>query len=300
MKALDLFSGIGCMALGLERAGAEMVALCEIIPFKRRVLARHWPETPILGDVSAVTEFPRADFIAGGFPCQDVSRAGKRAGLSAPRSGLYRELVRAFRVVRPRHGLVENVAALVGDGLDTVLGDLAASGFDTEWDCVPACAIGAPHQRDRVWIVAHAQSENDGRGDRGQKVRQEPEPGSRAGAPAAADPASDGCRPGRTRRPPDSFAWIRDATRWHAGHAYRAGLAQRKGQPSDAQSEQQTAERAAIGDFWQSRWPCEPALLGMDDGAAFRLERTAALGDALVPQIPELIGRAIIAADAAP
>lgn len=154
LKVLDLFSGIGCMALGLQRAGLEVIGLCETDPFKRRVLARHWPDVPILDDITTAT-FPKADFIAGGFPCQDVSRAGKRAGLTAPRSGLYRELVRAFRVVRPRHGLMENVAALVDDGLGTVLGGLAASGFDAEWDCVPASSIGAPHQRDRVWIVCH-------------------------------------------------------------------------------------------------------------------------------------------------
>ena len=106
MRILDLFSGIGCMALGLERAGGQIIGLCETDPFKRRVLVRHWPGVPVLGDVTAVTDFPQADFIAGGFPCQDVSRAGKRAGLSAPRSGLYRELVRAFCVVRPKHGLV--------------------------------------------------------------------------------------------------------------------------------------------------------------------------------------------------
>src|SRR5688572_22500604 len=114
------------------------VAFCEIDPFCRRVLEKHWPGVPCFDDISA-REFRRgeADFICGGFPCQDVSGAGKRTGLTGERSGLYRELVRALRVVRPRYGLVENVAALLGNGMGTVLGDLAESGFDTEWDCVP-------------------------------------------------------------------------------------------------------------------------------------------------------------------
>jgi DNA (cytosine-5)-methyltransferase 1 len=261
---LDLFSGIGAFSLGLSRAGCKTIAFCEIDPFCRKVLASHWPETPIHGDIKQITDFPFADIICGGFPCQDVSNAGKRAGLAGQRSGLYRELVRAIRLVRPCHALVENVAALVGNGLDTVLGDLAKIGYDAEWDCIPASAIGAPHQRDRVWIVAHA--------------------------------ACIGRGQGRAGRPPDSFAWIRDATRWHAGHAYRAGLAEREGQPGDARSECQAAERAAIADVWQSRWPCEPALLGMDDGAADRVDRTAALGNSLVPQIPTLIAGALLEA----
>lgn len=154
MKVLDLFSGIGGFSLGLERAGMKTIAFCEIDPFCRRVLAKHWPEVPILDDVRTA-EFPAADIVVGGFPCQDVSCAGKRAGLAGERSGLYRELVRAFRMVRPRHAIVENVAALLSDGLGTVLGDMAESGFDTEWDCVPASSVGAPHERDRVFIIAH-------------------------------------------------------------------------------------------------------------------------------------------------
>lgn len=231
-------------------------------------------------------------------------------------------------------------------------------------DCVPASAIGAPHQRDRVWIVVHdtdaeclqsgerhipsgerrradeaeqarlgagvwplthTSSAHDGRSDGGAQGGQECEPGDRSstptsadanreqwwgrtgredrtqigdGAQCASDPTRDGCRQGRLRRPADSFAWIRDATRWHAGHAYREGLAERKGEPCDARQECEAAERAAIGDVWKSEWPCESAILGVDDGVAFRVERTAAIGDALVPQIPELIGRAIIAAEA--
>ncbi len=304
MRVLDLFSGIGGFSLGLERAGMRTVAFCEIEPFPRRVLAKHWPEVPIYDDVRTLTaerlasDGVEVDLICGGFPCQDVSRAGRRAGLAGKRSGLYRELVRAIRVVRPKHAIVENVAALVEDGLDVVLGDLAASGYNAEWDCVPAGSIGAPHQRDRVWIIAHSQGGNDGNGDAGSAVGQEPQSGNRAGSCITPDAEGIGCGSGRAGRSPDSFAWLRDATRWNTGHAYREGLAERESVNGDARQEQQAAERAAIGNVWQSRWPCEPALLGMDDGVPDRVERVRALGNTLIPQIPELIGRAIIEAEA--
>ena len=99
------------------------------------------------------------DIICGGFPCQDISVAGKGAGIEGSRSGLWSEYARIISEVRPRYVIVENVAALLGRGLERVLGDLAALGFDAEWHCIPASAVGAPHRRDRVWIVAYAGSE---------------------------------------------------------------------------------------------------------------------------------------------
>lgn len=305
---LDMFSGIGAFSLGLQRAGMKPIAFVEIDQFCRDVLARHWPGVPIHHDVRDA-DFPAADVICGGFPCQDVSRAGKRAGVTGQRSGLYRELVRAIRMVRPKVAIVENVAALLDDGIDIVLGDLAEGGDCVEWDCVPANAIGACHERDRVWIIAHRSpvrgieeiADADGiRCDTSlwtkkpgrQKARRRQR--SRPQASGAPDAQSDGCGQGRSRRPPDSFAWIRDATRWHAGHAYREGFQEREGERGDPRQERQAAERAAIADVWQQEWPCEPALLGVDDGIADRVERTRALGNSLIPQIPELIGRAIL------
>jgi DNA (cytosine-5)-methyltransferase 1 len=131
----------------------------EIDPYCQRVLAKHWPNVRRWDDVRT---FPPAgewgvDVICGGFPCQDISNAGKRAGIDGERSGLWSEFIRIVRVLRPGFVVVENVAALLGRGMGRVLGSLAACGYDAEWQSLPACAFGAPHYRDRVFIVAHAE-----------------------------------------------------------------------------------------------------------------------------------------------
>jgi DNA (cytosine-5)-methyltransferase 1 len=161
VKVLDIFSGIGGFSLGLEATGGfETTAFCEIDPFCRRVLARHWPEVPCYADIRLLTaERLKADGIAvdaicGGFPCQDISCAGTRTGIDGDRSGLWAECARLVGEIRPRIVIVENVAALLVRGIDRALGDLAALGYDAEWHCIPASALGAPHYRDRIWIVA--------------------------------------------------------------------------------------------------------------------------------------------------
>jgi DNA (cytosine-5)-methyltransferase 1 len=154
----SLFSGIGGMDLGLDRAGLECRWQVEISPFGRRVLAKHWPDVPKHDDVKT---FPpnegdwSVDLITGGFPCQDVSLAGKRAGIDGGRSGLWAEYKRIILAIRPRYVLVENTPGLLSSGFGRVLGDLASLGFDAEWDCFPASAFGAYHERDRVFILAY-------------------------------------------------------------------------------------------------------------------------------------------------
>jgi DNA (cytosine-5)-methyltransferase 1 len=158
MRTLSLFSGIGAFDLGLERAGLTVVRQVERDADCQRILTKHWPGVRLDADVTAAeyTE-GEADVICAGFPCQDISQAGGRAGLAGPRSGLFWEVVRAVRVVRPRFLLLENVAALLRRGMGTVLGALAESGYDAEWDCIPAAHVGAPHLRDRLWAVAYPQ-----------------------------------------------------------------------------------------------------------------------------------------------
>lgn len=161
MKVGSLFSGVGCGDLGLEWAGFEHSWFCEVNEYARKVLALRWPDTPIYDDITAVdfTAVEPVDLLAGGFPCQDISVAGKGAGIKGERSGLWSEFARAIDEIRPGYALIENSPALVNRGLDVVLSDLAALGYDAEWHCIPASGFGAPHERDRVWIVAYAQGE---------------------------------------------------------------------------------------------------------------------------------------------
>jgi DNA (cytosine-5)-methyltransferase 1 len=236
VNVLDLFSGIGGFSLGLERAGMRTVAFCEIDPFCRRVLAKHWPSVPILGDVASA-DFPEADVITAGFPCQDISSAGnrtERAELAGSRSGLFWEVIRAIRVARPRFVILENVAILLARGMGTVLGALAARGYDTEWDCVPAAAIGAPCIRDRVFIVAHA----NGTG------------------------GLEEC---------DFFPKARLAT-------------------------PRRRDASGLDLATDGPWSAMPAVCRVDYGLPGTMDRLSALGNAVVPAIPEIIGRAIMKA----
>ena len=169
MRVLDCFAGIGGFSLGLERAGFETVAFCEIEPYCQKVLAKHWPEVPIYDDIRRITadrllrDGIRPDVITGGFPCQDLSAAGKQAGIDGERSGLWAELARLLREIRPRYAIFENVPNLLnGDGgnwFKRILWDIWQVGYDSEWHCVPASHVGAPHQRDRVWVIAYPQCE---------------------------------------------------------------------------------------------------------------------------------------------
>jgi DNA (cytosine-5)-methyltransferase 1 len=158
LRHLDLFSGIGGFALAARMVGGyETVGFCEIDPYCQAVLRKHWPDVPIYDDVRTISErdVRACDVLTAGFPCQDISNAGKRAGIDGERSGLWSEVARLILELRPRFALLENVSALLGRGMGRVLGDLAEIGYDAEWDCVPAAAVGALHYRDRVWITAY-------------------------------------------------------------------------------------------------------------------------------------------------
>ena len=151
----SLFSGIGGLDLGLERAGMQCRWQSEIEPYCVKVLQKHWPHVQNLGDINGI-EWERVepvDVICGGYPCQPFSVAGARNGAEDARH-LWPRFADAIRVLRPRYALLENVTGHLSLGFGDVLADLAACGYDTQWDCVPAAAVGAPHLRDRVFVIA--------------------------------------------------------------------------------------------------------------------------------------------------
>ncbi len=158
LRMIDTFSGIGGFSLAARwLGGIETVHFVEREPFCQRILSKHWPTVPIHDDICTFQPPPNsADIVCGGFPCQDISQAGKGAGLAGGRSGLFYELLRIVRLVGPRYIVLENVAAITYRGMDDVLGALAEAGYDAEWACIPATAVGACHQRDRWWCVAYA------------------------------------------------------------------------------------------------------------------------------------------------
>lgn len=171
MKFISLFAGIGGLDLGLERAGMECVAQVEIDDFCQKVLTKHWANVPKFKDVRDVGKhnLPTADLICGGFPCQDVSMAGKRAGLEGKRTTLWTEYHRIICEIRPKWILAENVPGLLssdnGQFFGKVLRDLDASGYHAEWQSVSALLFGASHTRERVFIVGYPASRYDNCGE---------------------------------------------------------------------------------------------------------------------------------------
>lgn len=269
MRFLDLFSGIGGFALGLERAGWEVAGFCEIEPFPRAVLKKHWPNIWLHDDIRTLSaelvlrHCGAVDAIVGGFPCQDISLAGKGAGIEGARSGLWSEMFRLVRELQPRWLLVENVPALRTRGADWVLAHLEGGGY-TCWPLVVgAWAVGAPHRRDRVWIVAHS----------GQSRLEGIRPRTSSAGAQYSGPASGGgaCWPSR---------------------------------PGERQYEWEECRLTERGKSRQ----IEPAMGGAVDGISERLVRRGngrwrreaikALGNSVVPQIVEQVGRSILQIDA--
>ena len=281
MKVLDLFSGIGGFSLGLERAGMETVAFCEIEEYPQKVLKKHWPDVPIYNDVRELTSerlrndgITTIDVLCGGFPCQDISLAGNQAGIGeGTRSGLWSECARLLGDIRPRYAIFENVTALLsgdnGRWFEQVLWDISQVGYDAEWHCIPASELGAHHHRDRVWIVAHSNSADSGNERKeqvqgiGEMDKREALTDNNGKQEYVADTNSQrlqGLWQGRTLQ-----GWC-EAT----GHS---------GQGSQSPG-------------WS--WATEPDLGRVANGVPARSHRLKALGNAVVPQIPELIGRAIM------
>ena len=162
LKLLDTFSGIGGFSYAAEKlvGGFETTQFIEIDPYCQKVLKKHWPNVPIYDDIRTFTAKPfQYDAVCGGFPCTDISVAGKRLGITKEtRSGLFYELMRVIRMVRPKYVILENVAAILNNGLDIVLGELSEAGYDAEWAVISASSLGACHRRSRWWLVAYPNS----------------------------------------------------------------------------------------------------------------------------------------------
>jgi DNA (cytosine-5)-methyltransferase 1 len=296
----SLFSGIGGLELGLERAGMRVVWQAETDDYARRVLAKHWPSVHCYRDAREVgADAARVDLICGGFPCQDISNAGQRAGIDGTRSGLWGEYIRIVRELRPRYVLVENVSALLARGMGRVLGDLAASGYDAEWDCIPAAAVGAPHRRDRVFVVAYANGEPVRHAQQREEARRVNVQDSRrvvprldglerhvADAEREGEPQPRGRLHQERRRPSNGSGKGRGKT---VSDAERAGLEVRVLQP--AREEFSAAQRGGLP---SDAWTAEPDVGRVAHGVPARVDRLRCLGNAVVPQVAEYIGRRIV------
>jgi DNA (cytosine-5)-methyltransferase 1 len=275
----SLFAGIGGFDLGFERAGFKTVWQVEINEYCRKVLARHFPDAERYADIRecGAHNLKPVDVICGGFPCQDISNAGLRAGIDGERSGLWFHMHRVIRELRPRFVVVENVAALLGRGMGRVLGDLSEIGYDAEWQIISAADVGAPHLRERIWVVAYPkrdrlQAGGSGRdsGDAEVRIRRERE--GLLQAPEIAGGGSD----------KDELA-----------HSASVGC-EGSGQPAiwgdstpACEGETNHAFAVSIG----NQWSVEPNVGRVAHGVPARVDRLRALGNAVVPQIPELIAR---------
>lgn len=261
MNELALFAGAGGGILGGQLLGWRTICAVEWEPYPASVLAARQndgllPAFPIWDDVRTFDGRPWrgiVDVVSGGFPCQNISAAGKGAGIDGERSGMWREMARIISEVRPRFVFVENSPLLVGRGLARVLGDLAAMGFDAQWGVLGAHDVGAPHRRERCWIVGNAIGDGweAGRHDNREHDRREPgTDGENAYALADAN-GDDQHRGGRTLQ---------------MGRQWRESAA------------------AQDGDAARIEWGTEPGVGRVADGVAARVDRLTAIGNGQVPQ----------------
>jgi DNA (cytosine-5)-methyltransferase 1 len=268
---LDLFSGIGGFAIAAAANGFKTIGFSETDSYATKILKRHWPDVPNYGDVRNVRGV-RADLVTGGFPCQPFSLAGRRAGANDDRA-LWPEMLRVIDEARPSWVLGENVPGIITMELDRVLADLENLGYACWPVVVPACAVGARHRRDRVWIVGYSERERSLAAQRrnvdGEILHQveRPESADSARRPSCDVPNSESCR--RNERHP------------HAG---------RNGEGTTAPE-----ERSRPADYcW---WPAEPGMGRVADGIPNRSHRLKGLGNAIVPQVASEILKNLVMAN---
>lgn len=285
LRVLDLFAGAGGFTVAGDLAGGyETVAFCEIDKHARKVLAKNWPDVPIFEDVTKLKADDidgTVDVITGGFPCQDLSTAGRGAGLGeGTRSGLFREMLRLACEIREKQGrlpyiIFENVARLLsgpaeapGEWFGEFLHALAEVGYDAEWFCITAASIGAPHERNRVCVVAYANQEyGECRSRERPRIWDEKED-------ERADDYSCGSVEGCATSP-----------NAHQAPIERGGISRRV----YAQHANLDGETSQWGEWGGG----EPEICGVDDGIPNRSHRLGIMGNAIVPQVFEIPMRAL-------
>ncbi len=289
MNELALFAGIHGLGLGLKRAfegrGLPFRTVCYVEwndyccdVLKQRMHTGDIDKAPIWGNITTFDGQPWAgsvDIITGGFPCQDISVAGKGAGIEGERSGLFFELMRIVREVEPPLILLENVSALLIRGFGQVAAEMAQSGYDMQWDCIPAAAVGAPHRRDRVFIMAYSTGRSGRAG-----VHSPPLQGaeSRLGFGGSAS---------RRRQPAATTPMANAESKRMEGHR-TAGFIFSQAQPRQGLFRRNSAGTQA------GHWEIEPNVDRMANGIPARVDRLKALGNAVVPQVAEHIGERLI------
>jgi DNA (cytosine-5)-methyltransferase 1 len=274
----SLFAGIGGFDLGFERAGMVCKWQVEIDDYANKVLSKHWPGVHRERDIRECGKhnLERVDVICGGFPCQDISYAGLGAGLEGERSGLFFEAVRVVRQLRPSVVVLENVAALLTRGLDRVLGTLATIGYDAEWHCIPAAAVGAPHRRDRVFIILHVANT--------ECSQRRPKPKTRKDRPHR----NDSRREKTTGGPANGCQDVADTQSNRL-----EGLRPSEQQISDPRS-QKNEPQGICDPRLAGHWATEPDVGRLAHGIPSRVDRLRGLGNAVVPQVAEYIARYVI------
>jgi len=289
----SLFTGIGGIDLGLERAGMQCRWQSEIDPYASRVLAKHWPDIPNLGDVTKIDwrNVERTDVVAGGYPCQPFSVAGRRDGDDDSRH-LWPYFRNAICVLRPRYALLENVSGHLSLGFGHVLADLAALGYDCRWDCIPAASVGAPHLRDRVFVIARdtrteqrrpmADSDNTGSRDALRTRWHAPWDGNQN----VADTDSERCEKQQS-------ATVANQSGFRSRSSDEAMADTNRERLERPRTKQQTT-RAARGVAKSRHWETEPAMGRLANGVPSRVDRLRGLGNAVVPQVAEHVARIII------
>jgi DNA (cytosine-5)-methyltransferase 1 len=293
----SLFAGIGGIDLGLERAGMECKWQVEIDPWCRRVLEKHWPDVPKYEDVKTVEGLESVDLICGGFPCQPVSVAGKRLGQADAR-WLWPEFARIVRMVRPYYVLVENVPGLLVGGMGDVLGDLAEIGYDAEWGVLSAKDMGAPHLRKRVFVIGTLADANN----EGLERRNGEELSERTGqlTPGESGPLADAKELFRDER--DDYS---RGDRESMGPLPKPRDTDSTYDVADAPKfpeREQADETEPVAGSGDSRtlprgggwWVTEPNVGRVAHGVPNRVDRLRGLGNAVVPQCAEWLGRRII------